>query len=502
MIVAFAAYAATLAVMATAGGIGVTPDSTVYLAVAANLRDGLGLVGPSWDGRIVPLSHYPPLFPAILAALASTGLSLEAAARFVNPLLFGVTVVLTAKAAGGVRGPLRAEAALAAGVVATSLDLLTVHTMAWSEPLFLAFGLAGFTLLGSSLDRNGRGRVVVAAAFVAAASLVRFPGVALILGGVAVLLARAEHPWARRFVDAAMFGAIAAGPLALLFARNAIATGHAANRPIAIHLLLEWRARTALVAFSSWMTPGASCCLDNAVIVLVGGLALIAIAVAVGRFVWRSGGPQAAWQDVPTRLATAFVAAYLFVATADMIFLDASQYYGDRLITPLFIAAVIFVCSQMRRANALPRAALAASIVLMAFGAVAQTRYTRDARTHSLGYGRDVWERSPTIGALRSLPPEMLVVTNRPDAVRYLAGRPARGLPLRRGIQSHLPNETYATELDRLAADVEAGQTVVAWFTADPPAEGVMVSPQELNARLGLGMRLADGLLYGRMPAR
>lgn len=78
---ALAALAAVVVWLATPFGIGVTPDSTVYIDAAHNLLHGRGVVVLTASGEVKPLNHYPPLYPAVLATLGLVGVSLETAAR-------------------------------------------------------------------------------------------------------------------------------------------------------------------------------------------------------------------------------------------------------------------------------------------------------------------------------------------------------------------------------------------------------------------------------------
>jgi hypothetical protein len=55
---------------ATRLGAGISPDSTVYVDAANNLKMGRGLSVQSGPDEFTPLAHFPPLFPALLASLA------------------------------------------------------------------------------------------------------------------------------------------------------------------------------------------------------------------------------------------------------------------------------------------------------------------------------------------------------------------------------------------------------------------------------------------------
>src|SRR6476646_8102515 len=76
-----AVVAVALTLVATAHwGPGAEPDSVTYLAAARHLRAGHGFA--DIDGT--PLTLFPPVFPAAVAALEWLGLGALPAARFLN----------------------------------------------------------------------------------------------------------------------------------------------------------------------------------------------------------------------------------------------------------------------------------------------------------------------------------------------------------------------------------------------------------------------------------
>ena len=77
-VLALAMFGVWAILLATRPGIGVTPDSTVYIDAARNLAAGHGLTAFAADGQSRPLTHYPPLYPSMLAFLATGGRPIEA----------------------------------------------------------------------------------------------------------------------------------------------------------------------------------------------------------------------------------------------------------------------------------------------------------------------------------------------------------------------------------------------------------------------------------------
>ena len=76
-----------LVLFASPWGIGLSPDSVQYIQAARNLRLGFGL--SIWGKQgYQPLTHFPPLYPLILAVAASSRETILAWAHGLQAILF------------------------------------------------------------------------------------------------------------------------------------------------------------------------------------------------------------------------------------------------------------------------------------------------------------------------------------------------------------------------------------------------------------------------------
>jgi hypothetical protein len=170
---------------------GVYYDDGIYLILGRALAGGEGLRYLNLPG-LPAATHYPPLYPAVLALCWRLGGDLPAAlalAKGLNVLLLaGGTGLLTVYLAKAGAEPLVAALGLAAGAIAT--PLLSVTTVPFSEPLFL-FGLALAAGETARAQREGTpARLVVAGVMWGALFLVRSIGIVAIPVGLALLLRR------------------------------------------------------------------------------------------------------------------------------------------------------------------------------------------------------------------------------------------------------------------------------------------------------------------------
>lgn len=182
-------------------GVISTADGIVYTAVASNVADGRGLTVPfsgytdqyapaeaAAYGDAVPLRHWPPLYPSLLAAFDRLGFTPAAAASVLNPALFGLNGLLLAQYTRRLSSDAWAWAFLLVLALALLRDpeiatssLVVLHASTLAEPLFLTSILVGLILL-SRFGETGEGRDFWFASTVATLSTAtKFNGLAFVL---------------------------------------------------------------------------------------------------------------------------------------------------------------------------------------------------------------------------------------------------------------------------------------------------------------------------------
>jgi 4-amino-4-deoxy-L-arabinose transferase-like glycosyltransferase len=225
-----AALGVVMHLVITAEAMGVTPDSVNYIGAARNLMQGRGLTLPF--GRLAgePVTHWPPLYPTLLAGLGRTNPDLLTDARLLNAALFGLLIFLVGYA---IRSHTRSFwiPLFGAFLVLASMDMVDIHVHVWSDALFLLLSLAGLLFLARHLVSSRMGLLVSSAALAALAFLTRYAGVALILAGLVSLLVLDRRSFPARLAKCLVFAAVSALPMALW-----LVLGQTARpRPLAFH---------------------------------------------------------------------------------------------------------------------------------------------------------------------------------------------------------------------------------------------------------------------------
>jgi Dolichyl-phosphate-mannose-protein mannosyltransferase len=458
-----------------------SPDSVFYVGTARSLLDGAGFAAPPGTQA---LSNFPPLLPLLLAGIGRLGIDPLDVLRWLNPVLFGLTVALAGTVVGRRTGS-TAVGLIAAVVLLVARDLLAVGGSALSEPLFILLALAAMVSLARFVDGGDHRWFWVSGALVAAAFLTRYVGVTVALAGTVVLLR------AGRRKEAALYAVVTVAPVVAWLAWAGLGGGH-----LAVHVFdLEYLARGADSA-SRWVLPAV---VPTGIRVAV-AVVVAAAVVVVGRRAPRPG------QDVLASVLATFALLYLGLLLADRVFLDATGRLDGRFLAPLHVVVVILVASMARRAVDTGllrhRAVAVAGVVLVALHAGQAVWWVAGGLTDDgitrRGYTAAAWRQSPVMVAIGGLGPDVPVFSNGADAIFLHTGRATTQLPVRVEYRTGEPNRDYLSELESVRAAL-AGGGVLVYFQAITARDRFLPSASELEARLGLRVVERDrvGTVYG-----
>jgi hypothetical protein len=489
----------------TPWGTGTGWDQAMYIGAARNLLAGKGLtIAWSMDmGK--PLTHFPPLFPSVLALLGMTGWDPWEAARYMNAVLRGVDLALVALMAFWASGS-RWSAMIAAFLMFTSVHMEFVHGSAWSDPLFLVLVLASLALAVRYLAQGQRIVLVGAAAAVACAILTRYAGLILV-PTIALALV-----WWRRPRDLLLFVVVACLPMCLWVVHNVVAGGAlVGDRGIAWHPLSSQQLGQALFTATDWVLPtviGTRLVSAEGRVYLGGAAVFLLLACALGWWAWKHRHWLTTREilsegDTLERVLLMFGVIYLGGVVISMAFFDDLVQLDTRILAPVYVCAVILVSAAAPRAieRAWQVVWLRAPLSLAVAGiAIAFTlRFaTLAASAHSLGviYSNTDWLGSATLARVRALPADAMIFSNAPDAVYMLAGRSTY----------EIPNAGHADAFDTVlqqAVQLRQGPIILVYFGDPNIAYREPVPVEEIQHSLPASVRadLPDGTMYDITPA-
>jgi hypothetical protein len=217
------------------GGIGVSPDSVVYISTAQNIRDHAVIR----DFTNMPVMDFPVLYPIFLAGvLKLTRAQVLEFGPVLDGLLFATVIILSGYIMRRFTRVNRLYRVLLLVFITLSPCLLEIYSMIWSETLYLLLTVI-FVIAAHNYFKKHTIRALLGMAIVAAlACVTRYAGVSLVaLGGLLLLCdwryhlapadqggrddsGRGTKPIVRWLGHMALYGVVAVSLFALNLYRN------------------------------------------------------------------------------------------------------------------------------------------------------------------------------------------------------------------------------------------------------------------------------------------
>jgi len=499
LLIALAAAGTAAAFFLTSSGAGITPDSVSYVATARNLQEGHGFARQRGDGNYVPVTNWPPFFPAVLVLAGLGGTDPLVSARTVNSVLLGLNTLLV-----GLLVYRRTTGSLGASAFASLLmlslhDMLKIHVMIWSEPLFLSLTLIGLFALAHYLGKPAWRWLAIASLATAAAFLTRYVGIALVATGCLALLLWSGGKGRQKLRDCLAFGVIACLPAAVWMARNVRVSETATNREFRPRLIGQRHLFEGLQTVRQWIVPRN---LPFPMRYIVIGALLAGAATYLVLLLRRRPG-KTEDDGLPERpapllrLLLLFVVMYVGALVCAMLLAHPSCDLGARFLSPVVpVLVVLLTCAvhdRLRPAGCplIARAMFAAlCAVLVASSLLNTVPWALRVRQRGMGFVSPSWRRSETIAKVADLPPRIPIYSNRSDAIYILTGRPGCDIP------KSAASEEAQERLTEMRERLQAGNGVVVFFArVDRP---YLLSEEELREKVPLRriFRGEDGTIY------
>ncbi len=181
-------------------------DSTAYLTTAQNIAAGRGVVLQDTNNTYTLLSHHAPLFPLVLSLPIALGVDALQAVRWLNAVLYGLTIFLAAWATR--RFTCSFWLAISVAILCLfSYEPLLAFTSAMSEGLFIFFCFLTLVILTLAiLETRSQNRLLVFAGLAAGlAALTRYIGLSLLAVGALAILLLVKSSFKTRLLKAVYF---------------------------------------------------------------------------------------------------------------------------------------------------------------------------------------------------------------------------------------------------------------------------------------------------------
>ncbi|MBN1287814.1 MAG: hypothetical protein JXB47_20615 [Anaerolineae bacterium] len=448
-------------------GAGLSPDSMEYVAAARNLLAGDGYIQSNGQ----PFAHWPPLFPAILAAFGLVGFDLLIAVRLVNALAFGLIVFTSGQF---FLKYIRFSPFALLGVFSIVLSPPLLYSASWglSETIFTLLLVLFVPPMIRFLKTEQRFPFGVACALGALATLQRFIGATMIVvGAVTIVLYMRWIPLARRIKYALVLGVISAAPTLGWLARNYFLTSTFSGSRGASAYTLAQNISFTFQALTAWFVPSYNFLAESLGFLLP----LLATTVILSLFFIRPKG----FKKILSFLLVSeiFIAFYItfLVVSSTFIFYDKLS-VSHRFFSPLYVFVMLLIFMSIENiANYLSHRrklrviwlmmALLWVVGLMQVGPVVLEQHQQGAG----GYNSVFWQEKPVVEWLKTSPLPGTLYSNEHTAV-------------------YLFTQQVTHMIDELLTQTQlpAGDNYLVWFEEPFFFTSHLFELEEISSKFGL----------------
>ena len=417
-------------------GPGANSDGLTYLLMARSLSAGLGYGYPLPGGGFKPMTHFPPGYPAAIAALLPLAHGDEAqAALWVNGLSLALLILLAAWRMYRVTQHAFPSGGLAAWL-AIGYGLHRIYPYVFSEALFIPLVFLLAAVLEGWQERPTAARALLVGLSLAALTYVRWIGFAAFAWVALDTLWAWRHqlrqwqPWGRLAL-ALGSGALLVG---LWLLRNERVAGSATNRPLRWHPPTWEKARQAAATWQGWVEQ---------LVYKLGGRpdlwawALFVLGGVVVLWAWRAAArekkpPQTALVALYRRWLL-FIGVYCGLLLVSLTLVDAATPLDYRLLSPLFPSlSLLLAAAVWQIIRRIPWAVALSTLLWLAalwWGLKFDKWALMPLHLHGDWLRKARWQRADIWPAVRALPPDAIIVTNEYQETMYYTHRAAYALP-------------------------------------------------------------------------
>lgn len=436
------------------GGIGISPDSVVYMSAAENFSSHGKLI----EFTNIPVVNFPAGYPFFLSTIMFiTGLKPLIFAPYVNASLFGAIIYLSGIIMEKFNYSSKWYKAAILSCIVLSPGLLEDYSMLWSETVFIFLLLLFIIMMSRYLHSSSRKGLIISAIIVSLACITRYVGIVIIATGAILILLNAKLQWRKKIIDLFLFSGISSFFLIINLIRNYHVSGVLTGFRERSITSFSQNLHDAGTVFCDWLPflhNGYSFATIVAVIIIAGLLIL-----CIKKFL--------RYRMINYHIGIGAVFSLLYIL---FMIVSASitryQKLDSRFFTPVFIPLLWSGSSWI--ISFYKRSGPAGKKIMIAFGTLIflgfqYNQLNADAETWDgvkdagiPGYTEDPWRYSETVQFIQKNPSlfknNFTIYSDAADAVYFFTGRSGK----------YLPHKEFKSEIQKFLND---DHCYVIWFS-------------------------------------
>jgi hypothetical protein len=494
-----AALASVMMLWVTVNGLGVSPDSTVYVETAKSL-----LAGNGFSTRSEPMTHYPPVYPLLLAMAGLLGPDIPQAGRLLHAFLYAANAILFGLSIYVCTRRDTVATACAFLIYFSSEAIVSAHSYAWSESPFITFSLAAFILFSLHIASPRMPLILVASSALGLAIATRYLGIALLPPMLVGLLLFGNRSLTHRITDILIATSVASVPVAVWLIRNIMTAHTATNRSFAVHPVGTDHMKALIITLHDFVLPAPIPGWMKAInlMTLTGALLLALAIMRRQRYIKLNTNSVSM---IFTWLGILFALVYVVLVFVSISFFDAHTPLDRRISLPVFVLLTVAAISlAWSLSHGLQKPIIWWSFILcvlvsVGVNGIPTAKAVIHMHTNGIGYNSRPWNESMTLSLVKSFGKTVIIYSNGPDVIRFKTERDAIMIPVHTFPGTRNPNWNYKEQLQAMCEECAKGEAIVVYLNGITrrwylPNENEM----NLTCELPILSQTEDGTVYGR----
>ena len=410
------------------GGVGISPDSTVYMSAAENFHNN-GHFSEFADNPVTDFPIFYPFFLSIVMWL--TNLKPLVFAPYLNATLFGTVIFLSGVMMERFTFQSKWYKAAILSCIVLSPGLLEDYSMLWSETIFIILLLLFLIKLNDYLPSNSRKALIIAAVFASLAALTRYAGVTIIATGGLLILVNQKIILGKRIGDFFLFSVISSLPLAINLITNYFASGTLTGGRERSLTAFTQNLHNAGSVFCDWLPflSGHYSFATVLICLIIAGLIIICMRTLLRNKI------IVGYVDLSAVFSLIYILFMIVMAS-----ISRQEDLNSRFLTPVFIPLLWCGSSWIISSYQRSKKILFVIVGVILFLCFQYNQLKADAENWDgikdagiPGYTEDPWRYSETVQYIQKnlalFQKDFTIYSDAPGAVYFFTGRPGLLLP-------------------------------------------------------------------------
>lgn len=458
IIAAFVIFSFALIYISMYWGVGLTPDSLIYIRIAESLA-----TGNAADSS----QHYPPLYSFLLFLPSVVVDDTLISARWIQILIFLSTIISLAVMLKRITDQGTGWVFIGIFVIFTAPHLFSIYMMAWSEPLFLLLTLAGFYFLAHFISNQKKSILIWSAVFFALAFSTRYVGIVPIGTAILGLIIFSKKHWSERLKNAGFFTFLSLLPMLLWIIWGQVTQEPGIPRVFAYHPISIEKLSSGIEEMLGWFYLSST---TSWVLLSIFLISYIFLTVSCRT----ADSSQLTVAEIFKKILFLFVPLYLIFLVISISFFDAHTPLDSRILIPVYfflMIALILGLSSITAGTSFCRIFNISAFLVVLILSFVQITHLQSLvtyfSTNGVGFLSRQWVESDTLAYVRNEQTgRRLIYTNAPEIIEIHLKRKSKFLPQRESATSKKINENFQNSLHQLQQEFKDKDAILIYFYA------------------------------------